>query len=884
MTIVNKNHGRILYLTDKFGVSQGYQPAFVNLLGRVGIPHRAVITTDIYKEVTKPLVKYKNENTPRFNPERAGQIKAAVERKIRATKPVLIVCSDPVALGLFMGWDQRSATINKTRGGVYEYDGIPVVIVTPITAINRQVDERLSKDQEGEDVQSEPYRIKNGAWILSRDWEKVGRFYQGKQRKLPRFEYSVCRSIQDLFAARDWLLGCRLIATDIETACHPAQITCVGYTGIHADGTTRSFVIPFADEFSDGGVFWANADDHAIAHSVMAEINDSPALKTMHNGNYDCTYFIRDLAPVRNWFYDSMYMWYSRFSELPKTLDFVSSILLDDFQYWKDDIKGTDNKDQVLGNLERYWRYNAIDTRNTLFNTLFLIQLLKNSPSMQRNYNDTFMRTLSGLSMSMKGVKYDSKKMDEHRETLQAKVDESLKRFRFMVADPEFNVNSTADKSTLLYSILGCRPRNARGRPLGKDSKEKPSTGAIALKQAKIEHPLIKHIITAMENVMESDKQMGLLTGRLDADGRVKGGIKFYTDRFRTAYNAAGTTSTRFSSKGSNLWDGTNAQNIRGSFRDFLVADPECILMDIDFSQSDDCFVGYESNDGHKIEVIESGVDGHAVHGELFFARPYDWIVAGKKSNDPEVVHPTRGVRQLAKRVVHGSNFMMAAMTLFLTMGRDAVVAAAKLAGNHDADSWPQEQLVLFCGTLDRKYRNKYPRLKMNGWYADLLQEVKAKGTVTNAFGIERTFLGDPNDNGTLREIAGFVGQSDTAGNMNRSQYEIDHGFIPANFRDGANPNAKSEPRRMDWKSHGFRFLLQTHDSFTVELNLNHSKWQEAVINLLHVMQRPCIINGHRVSIRAEAEFGRRWGKNMLGWNGDPSTLAEVVAHAYAQP
>src|SRR3546814_9753924 len=94
-----------------------------------------------------------------------------------------------------------------------------------------------------------------------------------------------------------------------------------------------------------------------------------------------------------------MLMWYSRFSELPKTLDFVSSILLDDYQYWKDDIKGTDNKGQVLGNLERYWRYNALDTRNTLFNTLLLIQLMKLSPQMQRNYNDTFMRNLSAISM-----------------------------------------------------------------------------------------------------------------------------------------------------------------------------------------------------------------------------------------------------------------------------------------------------------------------------------------------------------------------------------------------------------------------------------------------------------------------------------------------------
>src|SRR3546814_14311573 len=108
-----------------------------------------------------------------------------------------------------------------------------------------------------------------------------------------------------------------------------------------------------------------------------------------------------------------MLMLYSRFSEFPKTLDFVSSILLDDYQYWKDDIKGTDSKDQVLGNLERYWRYNALDTRNTLFNTLLLIQLMKLSPQMQRNYNDTFMRNLSAISMSMKGVKADFKKLEE---------------------------------------------------------------------------------------------------------------------------------------------------------------------------------------------------------------------------------------------------------------------------------------------------------------------------------------------------------------------------------------------------------------------------------------------------------------------------------------
>lgn len=880
--VVAKDHGRILHLTDKFGVSQGYEPAFTRMVARCQIPRKAIIVTDIYKTVANPLVKYKNENTPRFNPEKMDQIKAEVDRKIRVTKPALIVCSCPVALGLFMNWDQRSATIDKTRGGVYMYEGIRVIIVPPITAIHRQVDERLLKDNNGEEIASDPYRVKNGAWILARDWEKVSRYYRGVERKLPPFQYSICRTLEDCYAARDWLKDCVLIAIDIETNCFPSQISCNGYTGLHKNGTVRSFVIPFADEYQEDGVFWSNQQDHEIAYMVMMEINALPIQKTFQNGNYDQSYFIRDLCPAEMWMWDSMYMWYARFSELPKTLDFISSVLLDDYQYWKDDIKGSEERDEVKGNLERYWRYNALDTRNTLFNTLYLIQMMKMSESMKRNYSDVMMRAMSGLAMSMRGVKVDFKKMAEHRERLQGQVDERLARFRSMIGDPEFNVNSPVHKAHLIYDILGCRKLNAKGRPLGKDSKLKPSSGSIALKTTKDSHPLVKHIITRMEEVMEPDKQMGLITGRIGDDGRVKGGLKFFTDRFRTAYQPAGTTSTRFSSKGSNFWDGGNAQNIRGSMRDFLVADPDCILVDIDYSQSDDVFVGYESNDPHKIEVIKSGKDGHAIHGELFFARPYEWIVAGKKAGDDEVVHPTRGVRQLSKRVVHGANFMMAAMTLYLTMGKEAVVAAAKLAGNHDADKWPQDMLVNFCSTLDKKYRNKYPRLQMKGWYKDLLDEVTQTGTVTNAFGIERTFLGDPKEHGTMREVAGFVGQSDTAGNMNRSQYEIDHGFIPRNFRDGENPDWNDEPRRMDLESHGFRFMLQTHDSFTAQLNLNHPRWKEAVTNLLYVMERPCIINGHRVSVKTEAEFGRRWGKKMIPWNGDFSTLDDVAARALA--
>jgi len=221
----------------------------------------------------------------------------------------------------------------------------------------------------------------------------------------------------------------------------------------------------------------------------------------------------------------------------------------------------------------------------------------------------------------------------------------------------------------------------------------------------------------------------------------------------------------------------------------------------------------------------------------------------------------------------------MAAITLFMTMGRDAVVAAAELLGFADASGWSDEKLVKICGYMMGQYRKKYPRFTQKEYYLDILNMLRTKGTVTNAFGIERRFLGDPSDNGTQREATGFVGQSDTAGNMNRTMYEIDHGWIPERFRDGINPDRLDRPRQMDWNSHGFMFLLQIHDSFVGQVNLRNPNWKEALINLLHVMNRPIIINGHTVRVKTEIALGTRWSKDsMIGWNGkDPHDLDRIA-------
>jgi hypothetical protein len=649
------------------------------------------------------------------------------------------------------------------------------------------------------------------------------------------------------------------------------------------DGSLHSFLIPFYDEFKQGGVFWADEEDHVIAWSIVREINACAVPKTMQNGSYDSSYFIRDGAPAINWLWDSMIMWWSIYMELPKSLDFISSVLLDNHQYWKDDRKGSE-QDEVSGresSMERYWRYCCLDTYNTLLNTLYLSQVILSKPKVKRNYIEAFMRTFSGLQMSLRGMAVSKERRNWHRQQLIQERDAAIEDFQYVIDDSEFNIGSPTQKSALLYQFMGLRPRNARGRYVTEGKKgpgNTPSSGAIPLKMAKSEHPLFRYIIEKMEAALTPGNQISKVFGKLDPEtGYETGGMTIPSGRLRTSFNAVGTETTRFSSSGSAFWDGGNVQNVRKDYRDWIQADPDCILLDIDYSQSDDVFIGYESQDPDKIKVIESGADGHSIHGELFFGMPYAEIVAGKKAHDPKIIHPLYGVRQLSKRIVHGTNFQMAAMTLYVTMGREAVVAAAELLGHSDAGMWAQERLVELCGQLMFKYRRRYRRLNAKEWYAEIAKELTATGQLTNAYGTTRTFLGDPSDHGTQREATAFIGQSDTAGNMNRVMYEIDWGYIPESYRDGDNPDFRDTPRKMTWDSHGIAFHLQVHDNFVAQLSLKHPRWREAADNLLYVMNRPVIIKGREVRIRAEADMSITWSNNTLPWGGDVSELDSIV-------
>lgn len=858
---------RILYLTDKAGISEGYRYQLNKILIRTGLKQGDVITTDIYGLMEgrkSPLYKFGNRSTWSLNPQKMEEVISHIKVKINAVRPSLIVTCCPAVLGVLVDCAHGPDIIDNSRGGVYEFDGIPVIVTYPMSALNRKKDEKGSDDNE----EVNTYKVPSGAWILVKDWEKISRFYKGKVRELPEFDWSLVRTEDDAKATLQFLSTCKLISTDVETV--GAQLryatSCVGYTGLSDSGKVKSFVFPSFDKFSNTGIWADDPELFDILHSYVQKINALEIPMTMANGTYDCSYYVLQQQPVSQYLLDCQHLWHALFPELRKSLDFVSSILIDRFQYWKADIKGIKNDYQGKKDttMMGYYRYNALDCYYTLFNTLYLWHVVSRNPAFLHNYIHEFMMALSGWKMSMKGIKADKDVLFKHKLRLIDEVAIADERLRYISAMPDFNSNSTPDKKFLLYDLLGAQPRNDKGKVLKASSPRsqtpKASTGKNALKMIKWEHPLNMEYVNCIEASVQPKHRISSICNMAIA-----------TNRFRYKLGA-GTETWRYKCKASDFWDGTNGQNITKKMRDFMIADDHHLLFDVDYSQSDSCYVAYESNDARYIELVRSGKDSHAHHAQEFFDTTYDIIVAGKKANDPAIVHPIKGLRQITKRVVHGANFQMASYTLYISMGRDSVIAAAVAAGDADALGWPEERLIQHCGKLLKKYYALYPRLSKREWYGEIAHQLKMTSQIVSAYGMTRQFMGEWNDGDTQREATAFYGQAGTSGNMNRCTNEVDFGYIPPAFRDGDNPHANETPLYLCHPGSPFEVLLQGHDSFIGQVDTRHPKWRDYLNNFLTVMERPCIINGHSMHVPAEMDVGLAWDGNMIPWNTDGST------------
>lgn len=809
----------ILWLTNRKGYHPTIKIMIQSALGREGVPSSSIIFDSLHHKVPA-LDEHKPKGLPLPVYFKAAQ--KNLDHTISLLKPKLIVCGDEDTLRVITGVPYTLAT---TRGSVYDYHGTPCIVIDAIGALYRS----------GGD----------GKFIFQFDLAKIARYATGRKKNEPAFDLTICTTVGDVryHASR----AAKAIATtlDVETAHN--FITCIGYTYLTHEGYCKTFVVPFFDPFCEEGAYWKTEAEEIEVRRLLKEFHLSAVPKIMQNGTYDCAWLLLQNMPVYNYIYDTANMMHCIWPEARKRLNDIASYFVDSYVYWKDESKGV--KEDGFGKdhtaLERYWRYNGLDNHYTMLCFLELLYRMVRLPWAMYNYNVEFSLSAGPcLAASMRGILVNQ---DRHAKIMgeQLALSEAGKAdiLRF-TEDVDFNIASTQHVAYVLYDFLGVKSTRIQR----KGSKYSPrSTDEKVLKLMKEQGNVVAN--NFIDRLLAA-KKPGTVLSKFGNKGK----LLYNNRRFLSWHNAAGTETWRFNSGHSQFWTGTNGQNIEPFLEEFFVADSDYIFVDFDYSASDDWFIAYHAQDLDKIALLNSGKDVHCYHASVFFAKPYEAIYAGYKAKEPWVVHAITGVRQQSKKIAHGKNFRMGAAMMYNLMGRDPAIATAQSMGYSLAARMSDKELIGVVQQLGDKYdhpkHGMYRRIR--AWQDETVVELKAnKGLVTNAFGMTRKFLGDPDDHGTQRELSAFYGQSGTSGNTNRSLREVFYRAID------------------DGKS--CLFLLQVHDS--LRFLIHRSVFREKIQQIKDIMEKSVTINNRTFRVPVNVECGLTGGKKMLAWTPEVTYL-----------
>jgi DNA polymerase I-like protein with 3'-5' exonuclease and polymerase domains len=548
--------------------------------------------------------------------------------------------------------------------------------------------------------------------------------------------------------------SCSLIAIDIETRVGDPDrvITCISFCGIRLSGgksVLMNVVVPMTDLYN---VLFVRL------------ICSSPVAKTLQNGKYDVAYLLRYGCPITSYTFDTINLFHSWLSELPKDLGFISSFMLRNYSFHKNDGK--------TGNLHDYYQYNAKDTYTTLLTTIAL--LLEIPAYATNNFLAEFPLVFPCILSEHTGIKWDSDRAASLKAEVEKDMEEDRRKLAIMTATPNFNPNSPK-QVVQLFALLGSKDVTGSTPP----EKDKVAS----------RHPLNKKIIERIVSSRENSK----LRGSYYKEGIPWNGRCFY------ALNPHGTDTGRLASRESQFWCGLQIQNIPvdsedgGSVKEAFVADDGFLFGEADYSQAESRDTAYISGDLALIAAVDDvSKDFHGTNASAFFGVPYEEIVSSRYDEEiEEWIHKTinKALRDLSKRTNHGSTYNMGAGVMLDTMGIEKVLAAKKLLKL--PSKW---SLLQVTGHLLDVFAQTYKVVK-GEYQQHITHAVDTTGLLVGATGWTRRCFGRPKSN--KRDLNSYIAhpsQSLNAMTLNKAYLKV--------FQNIYLPNPKD-----------FKLCAQIHDS-----------------------------------------------------------------------
>lgn len=521
-----------------------------------------------------------------------------------------------------------------------------------------------------------------------------------------------------------------LVSGDIET--RGGHIACLGI-GV---SKTRAICIPFMDIKKPDSHYWREDEEVAIVQRLVALFRNDKVRWCFQNGAYDFQYFARWWGTSPYLATDTMLEHHVAWTgDLPKGLDFLSSMYCSFHVYWKEDGKLWDPRYTPEEDL---WRYNCRDCVVT-WEVAMVLASQTEALGLETQVTFQTMRQFPAvLKMMLRGVRCDTARKARLSVELAEAYAKMEERLHHLCCEP-LNVRSPKQMATFFYDTLGLPEQRNR-------KTHKRSTDAKCLPLIWKKAAWVKPITDLVENM----RSVGVFKStfidmRLDTD-----------DRIRCSYGIAGTETLRYNSSQNAFGSGMNLQNIPEgdetshlpNVKNIFIPDEGYIIGEADLSQADAQVVAWEANDEKLKYIFRNKIDLHLANASDM----YDLKIRLEDIADPDGIkwHTERfpRFRQAAKAGCHAINYGAKEYTLSITLGLSQRDAKAFI------DKWFSE----------------HPGIR--DWHERIEIQLQSTREVRNRFGFRRYYF-DRVD-GLLPEALAWVPQSTVA-------LVIDHGLVNIN-------------------------------------------------------------------------------------------------------
>ncbi len=527
-----------------------------HMLLHVGIDYSSCYITNVspIRPIGNKFRHYYEDKSRKIPSEELKKMWSVVRRKVEDIKPNIVICLGAEALRAIT----NKRGIGTWRGCILEYKDIKVIATYHPSAIMR-----------------------NYGWhpIAEMDLAKALKESTFSQHRIPEVNIITAPTLENV---KMWIDECKYydrIGFDIETV--GKHVRCIALSRMAE--YTEALVIPFirfpsSDMALPGNdkiimlntmsnslsSYWSNVDEVEVLRLLASVLESDKLEKVGQNSiSFDAPRVLEEFGiETNNHVFDTMHAFHLLYSELPKNLDFLVTILTNYPNYWTDKVTTNDMSE---------WKYCGMDAICALDISYTLERELKNSEQYEL-YQHTNELAIALARIQERGVFIDDEARKQLIEEKNKELSSTLDKLR-SEAGEDFNPASPKQVSELLYNKLRLPVQKKKGSV---------TTDETALRKLAVKFPEQK----VLRLIINHRKTSKLISTFLD--------MKLIDGKMITSYNVSGTKGARISSS-ETLWEtGMNLQNIptgknKGvtSIRQLFIPSKGKVFIKADLSQAE---------------------------------------------------------------------------------------------------------------------------------------------------------------------------------------------------------------------------------------------------------------------------------------------------------